>query len=105
MGYDVDQKVGPETRLYRNTIQQVKQMRHEARYRGVLRMRAYFVTCGISLLCAVSLAEPVPTTSSEAKALAVPTFHCLGVYWSPEGGDSGKKVSVKYRASGQRKMA
>ncbi len=35
---------------------------------------------------------------SECKAsLAIPTFHCLGLYWSPEGGAEDKEVLVRYR--------
>ncbi|MBC8873637.1 MAG: right-handed parallel beta-helix repeat-containing protein [Planctomycetes bacterium] len=28
---------------------------------------------------------------------AIPTFHCLGLYWSPEGGAADKEVAVRYR--------
>jgi len=45
--------------------------------------------------------EPLPSTTSAVKASAVSTFHCLSVYWSPEGGGAGKDVLVKYRASGR----
>ena len=31
---------------------------------------------------------------------AVPTFHCLGIYWSPPGGVAGKDVQVRYRRQG-----
>ncbi|MEX0744265.1 MAG: right-handed parallel beta-helix repeat-containing protein [Phycisphaeraceae bacterium] len=34
-------------------------------------------------------------------ATAVATFHCLGIYWSPENGEAGKQVLVKYREAGQ----
>lgn len=34
-------------------------------------------------------------------ALAIPTFHCLGLYWSPEGGAAGKQVAVRYRRQGK----
>ncbi len=33
----------------------------------------------------------------------MPTFHCLGIYWSPERGEAGKAVLVKYREAGQGK--
>lgn len=33
-------------------------------------------------------------------ALAIPTFHCLGLYWSPAGGAPGKEVAVRYRRQG-----
>src|SRR4051812_17580157 len=29
--------------------------------------------------------------------LAVPTFHCLGLYWSPPGGAADRAVQVRYR--------
>ncbi|MDH7571245.1 MAG: hypothetical protein QHJ73_16835, partial [Armatimonadota bacterium] len=31
---------------------------------------------------------------------AVPTFHCLGIYWSPPGGSPDRAVQVRYRAKG-----
>jgi hypothetical protein len=33
---------------------------------------------------------------------AVPTFHCLGLYWSPSKGAAGKEVRVQYRAAGEK---
>jgi len=33
-------------------------------------------------------------------ALAMPTFHCLGLYWSPEGGSAEREVAVRYRRRG-----
>jgi len=33
-------------------------------------------------------------------AFAIPTFHCLGLYWSPEGGAADKEVAVRYRREG-----
>jgi hypothetical protein len=33
--------------------------------------------------------------------LAIPTFHCLGIYWSPPGGSAEKQVLVRYRPKGQ----
>ena len=33
--------------------------------------------------------------------LATPTFHCLGIYWSPPDGSADKQVQVRYRRSGQ----
>lgn len=32
--------------------------------------------------------------------VAIPTFHCLGLYWSPVGGAADKLVEVRYRAVG-----
>ncbi|MBN1808092.1 MAG: right-handed parallel beta-helix repeat-containing protein [Planctomycetes bacterium] len=44
---------------------------------------------------------PVPEITSEAKPSVIPTFHCLGIYWSPEKGEAAKKVFVKYREAGR----
>jgi len=33
-------------------------------------------------------------------AFAIPTFHCLGLYWSPEGGAADREVAVRYRRQG-----
>ncbi len=46
-------------------------------------------------------ADPSLVTTSQAKPLAIPTFHCLSVYWSPEQGQAGKNVLVKFRQAGQ----
>ncbi len=46
-------------------------------------------------------AEAAPGTTSKVAAKTVPTFHCLGIYWSPENGAAGKKVLVKFREIGQ----
>jgi hypothetical protein len=35
-----------------------------------------------------------------AAPVAIPTFHCLGIYWSPTSGAAGKDVQVQYRARG-----
>lgn len=43
-----------------------------------------------------------PAITSKVAATAVPTFHCLGVYWSPENGQAGKKVLVTFRAAGEK---
>lgn len=32
---------------------------------------------------------------------AIPTFHCLGVYWSPPGGAADRAVAVQYREQGK----
>ena len=32
--------------------------------------------------------------------LAIPTFHCLGLYWSPPGGTPDRDVLVRYRQQG-----
>jgi hypothetical protein len=40
--------------------------------------------------------------TAKAQATFVPTFHCLSIYWSPEKGEAGKKVLVKFRAAGEK---
>ncbi len=55
------------------------------------------------LLCAqgawIYSARAEAPDGSEA-ALAIPTFHCLGLYWSPEGGTAEREVLVRYRPQG-----
>ena len=51
-------------------------------------------------LALLSLAgEPAAPTrvATGDSPLAIPTFHCLGLYWSPPGGAAGKEVLVRYR--------
>src|SRR6185436_15962250 len=50
-----------------------------------------------ALLAAAPQTEPAPNA---AKGFAVPTFHCLGLYWSPTGGAADKAVMVRYRKDG-----
>ena len=40
---------------------------------------------------------PLPANTSRIPATSVPTFHCLSLYWSPENGQAGKQVLVKFR--------
>lgn len=46
-------------------------------------------------------ADAAPTVTSKAAATSVSTFHCLSIYWSPETGQAGKDVLVKFREAGQ----
>jgi hypothetical protein len=39
-------------------------------------------------------------TIDEAHPRAVPTFHCIGVYWNPSGGGADNRCSVRYRPTG-----
>jgi hypothetical protein len=45
-------------------------------------------------------AEPNLVGGSEAGPLAIATFHCLGLYWSPPGGAADKQVLIRYRPQG-----
>ena len=42
-------------------------------------------------------AEDESSATSKVPAKSVSTFHCLSLYWSPEKGEAGKKVLVKFR--------
>jgi len=68
----------------------------------MVRIGKILIALGLVALSAPSAAAAGPATAtSRVKPFAVPTFHCIGVYWSPEGGGAGKEVSLKYRESGQ----
>lgn len=53
-----------------------------------------------ALLC-IHMARSEDTPAIHAppagNPLAVPTFHCLGLYWSPPGGAADRAVQVRYR--------
>lgn len=59
--------------------------------------------CGLCCFL-VGSAQTGPTraegAAGSANPLAIPTFHCLGLYWSPPGGAAGKDVLVRYRHPG-----
>jgi len=38
--------------------------------------------------------------AASATPRAIPTFHCLGLYWSPPGGSRDRSVLVRYRPQG-----
>src|SRR4051794_27251078 len=46
-----------------------------------------------------SLADE-PADRSGRTPFAIPTFHCLGLYWSPPSGAADKQVLVRYRPQG-----
>ena len=71
-------------------------------HRALLRERVYFMATGIAALCAVCSAGLLPKAASKTGPWAVPTFHCLGLYWSPEQGGKEKQVTVQYREKGKR---
>lgn len=57
-----------------------------------------------SLLCVLALkafgVAPGEVRSRGTEPLAIPTFHCVGLYWSPPGGAADKPVLVRYRRQG-----
>jgi hypothetical protein len=51
----------------------------------------------LGALCFASQNEPA---RSPAAGFAIPTFHCLGLYWSPPEGSADRLVNVRYRKDG-----
>jgi hypothetical protein len=62
------------------------------------------LTSGLATIAILVLATNASAedAASGAQASCVPTFHCLGLYWSPEKGEAGKKVLVKFREASQK---
>jgi len=57
--------------------------------------------CGCVLAVAsVALVPHLRAARAAETPLAIPTFHCLGLYWSPPGGAADKQVQVSYRQQG-----
>ncbi len=56
-------------------------------------IRMCLVAVLVSLVCGRS-------ASAGSQAQAVPTFHCVGLYWSPEGGSAENTCHVRYRKAG-----
>ena len=58
----------------------------------------------LTAVCVLNLgplaATAAETPSRGATPFAIPTFHCLGLYWSPPGGAADKEVLVRYRRQG-----
>jgi hypothetical protein len=50
---------------------------------------------GLFALCFTALAENQPGP------FAIPTFHCVGLYWSPAGGATNKDALVRFRREGE----
>ncbi|MCL2648874.1 MAG: right-handed parallel beta-helix repeat-containing protein [Phycisphaerales bacterium] len=57
---------------------------------------ALFASVIAASLSFVSAAD----SPSQASATTACTFHCLSLYWTPEGGQAGKQVLVKFREAG-----
>ena len=67
-------------------------------------MKLTFLSIGLSIALAPLLfadrSAQAETVRADAAPLAIPTFHCLGLYWSPSGGAADKEVLVRYRRQG-----
>jgi len=55
------------------------------------------IRAGMLALLVAAQDDPARSATS---GFAVPTFHCLGLYWSPPGGAADKAVAVRYRQEG-----
>src|SRR3954453_22739980 len=53
----------------------------------------------IALLAACVVAPAAAESRGESPS-AIPTFHSLGLYWSPPGGSADGEVQVRYRPRG-----
>jgi len=65
--------------------------------------RRLFTIAILFLLCnqATEIGFAQGDTEGEGEtAFAIPTFHCLGLYWSPDGGAADNEVAVRYRRQG-----
>jgi len=58
-------------------------------------------TTWFALWLLVPLAVRADAQAGSDSPLAIPTFHCLGLYWSPAGGSAEKEVLVRYRRQGR----
>jgi len=63
------------------------------------RLRPDAAWC-LLLSFALAVAPRAAETPTRGAALAIPTFHCLGLYWSPPGGSADRTVQVRYRQRG-----
>ncbi|MCX8038321.1 MAG: right-handed parallel beta-helix repeat-containing protein [Candidatus Sumerlaeia bacterium] len=56
----------------------------------------------LALLGQIPAAEKAPERKARdaAQPIAIPTFHCIGLYWSPPGGAREREVQVRYRQRG-----
>ena len=59
------------------------------------------VTTWLALWMLVPSANAADAQTGGDSPRAIPTFHCLGIYWSPPGGSAEKQVLVRYRRQGE----
>ena len=67
--------------------------------RSALSSFASIVLGCFALAAAATAAE---NARAPGAPFAIPTFHCLGLYWSPPGGAADKVVQVRFRVAGAR---
>ena len=61
----------------------------------------YITILAIATTFALPACAEDPRGGQDTEVILVPTFHCIGIYWSPAGGGAEHQVLVKYRRSGQ----
>jgi hypothetical protein len=61
--------------------------------RSRFRLLIHFVIAAAAALATQAENQPGP--------VAIPTFHCIGLYWSPPGGATNKEVLVRFRTAGE----
>lgn len=71
-------------------------------YPGGIRKLGWWIAAALWLVAArpAVLAQSAPPGAANGGPFAIPTFHCLGLYWSPPGGAADKEVQVRYRPLG-----
>lgn len=71
----------------------------------IRRITALLLALGASVACAGEAQDPPkqaePFQGPEVAPTAIPTFHCVGLYWKPVGGSSERTCSVKYKLKGE----
>ncbi len=74
------------------------------RTEGNRMVKRVFVVIGLALALTQYLFAGKPsdaqTDRTDTEPMAIPTFHCVGLYWSPLGGAAEKEVLVRYRRQG-----
>jgi hypothetical protein len=64
------------------------------------RLMSAAMACVLCVLAALIAPARADTQNPSNAPLAIPTFHCLGLYWSPRGGAAEREVAVRYRRQG-----
>ncbi len=57
---------------------------------------------GSMLWLLICLSSQLTEADSPPVPIAIPTFHCIGLYWSPPGGSAEKVVEIRYRLKGKK---
>ena len=56
-----------------------------------------------AVIAALALPAAAENRHGQGGAFLVPTFHCIGIYWSPAEGGAKHQVLVSYRRKGQQR--